>query len=143
MALLKGTQANLAFLTTATGVKHQCLLHHHLEEFSLTILDQSAGHYALLGLGNTAHPVSVDTTVLFDVEDKRVPGLAYLQDLDTEDKVNTNPPTTGPNAVPQTEEALHSTILLPPWLTKEIEAAEVTSFIDLFLFIHKKAHGQD
>eukprot|EP00957_Ditylum_brightwellii_P077787 5911189-Ditylum_brightwellii.AAC.1 len=86
MALLKGTQANLAFLTTATGVKHQCLLYHHLEEFGLTILNQPSGHYTLLGLGDTAHPISVDTKVLFNVEDKMVPGLSYLQDLDTKDK---------------------------------------------------------
>eukprot|EP00957_Ditylum_brightwellii_P101986 7773394-Ditylum_brightwellii.AAC.1 len=112
--LLKETQANLVFLTTAPGVKHQCLLYHHLEEFGLTILDQPAGHYVLLGLGNTVHAVSVDTMVLFDVKDKRVPGLVYLQDLDTKDKVNSNPPTTGPNTVPQSEEALHNTILLAP-----------------------------
>eukprot|EP00957_Ditylum_brightwellii_P182299 13888189-Ditylum_brightwellii.AAC.1 len=72
-----------------------------------------------------------------------VPGLAYFQDLDTKEKVNANPATTGPNAVPQTEEALHITILLPPWLTKEIKEAEVTSFLVLFLLICKKAHDQD
>eukprot|EP00957_Ditylum_brightwellii_P160320 12204068-Ditylum_brightwellii.AAC.1 len=85
-SLLKGTQVNLAFLTTATGVKHQCLLYHHLEEFGSTVLNQPSGHYTLLGLGDTSHPVSIATKVLFDVEDKRFPGLAYLQDLDTEDK---------------------------------------------------------
>eukprot|EP00957_Ditylum_brightwellii_P160742 12237553-Ditylum_brightwellii.AAC.1 len=84
--LLKETQVNLAFLTMTTGVKNQCFLYHNLEEFGSTILNQPAGHYALLALGDKAQPISVDTAVLFDVEDKRVPGLAYLQDLDTTDK---------------------------------------------------------
>mmetsp|Transcript_14108 Transcript_14108/g.17930 ORF Transcript_14108/g.17930 Transcript_14108/m.17930 type:complete len:149 (+) Transcript_14108:516-962(+) len=101
--LLKRTQANLAFFTTATGVKHQCLLYHHLEEFGSTILNQQAGHYALLGLGDSAQPVSVNTMVLSDVEDKIVPDVACLKDLDTTDKVNANPPATGPNAVQKTE----------------------------------------
>eukprot|EP00957_Ditylum_brightwellii_P202490 15330428-Ditylum_brightwellii.AAC.1 len=107
------------------GVKHQCLLYHHLKEFALTILNRQAGHYALLGLGDSAQPVTMDILVLFDIEDKMDPGLAYLKDLDTLDKANANPLTTGPNAVQRTEELLHSTILLSPWITKEIDATKV------------------
>eukprot|EP00957_Ditylum_brightwellii_P008010 607751-Ditylum_brightwellii.AAC.1 len=46
--LLKEAQANLTFLTMETGVKHQCLLYHHLEEFGSAILNQQKGHYALI-----------------------------------------------------------------------------------------------
>eukprot|EP00957_Ditylum_brightwellii_P204513 15339619-Ditylum_brightwellii.AAC.1 len=111
--LLQGAQANLGFLTTAAGVKNHCLLYHYLEESGSPILNQQRGHYALFGFGDSAQPVTVNTAILFDVEDKHVLGLAYLQDLDTTDKINASPPTTGPNAIPRTEEVLHSTILLP------------------------------
>eukprot|EP00957_Ditylum_brightwellii_P015105 1139243-Ditylum_brightwellii.AAC.1 len=141
--LLQGTQANLAFLTTATVVKHQCLLYHHLEEFALPILNQQAEHYALVGFGDSVQPVTIDISVLFDVKNKHIPGLVYLKDLDTVDKANANPPTTGPNTVPRTEEALHSIILLPLWIIKVIEEAEASSFVKLFLLVCEKAHDQD
>eukprot|EP00957_Ditylum_brightwellii_P159778 12161750-Ditylum_brightwellii.AAC.1 len=141
--LLKGAQANLGFLTIATGVKHHCLLYHHQEEFGSPILNQQRGHYALFGFRDSAQPVTFGISVLFDVKDKRVPGLAYLKDLDAADKINVNPPTTRTNGVPRTEEVLHSTIILPTWITKAIEEAEVSSFIELFLMVCKKAHDQD
>eukprot|EP00957_Ditylum_brightwellii_P002205 169629-Ditylum_brightwellii.AAC.1 len=87
--------------------------------------------------------MTVNISVLFDVEDKRVPGLAYLQDLDTAEKINADPPTTDPNAIPRTEEVLYSTILLPPWITKAIDKADASSFIEIYLVVCKKAHDQD
>eukprot|EP00957_Ditylum_brightwellii_P124207 9467855-Ditylum_brightwellii.AAC.1 len=79
---------------------------------------------ALMGMGDSAMPVRVKMSTLFGVEDKQVPGLAYLKDLDSEAKVDLKPPTAGRNAITRTEEGLHSTILLPPWVTKVIEEAE-------------------
>eukprot|EP00957_Ditylum_brightwellii_P117612 8970432-Ditylum_brightwellii.AAC.1 len=70
-------------------------------------------------------------------------GLTYLKGLGTVNKVNVNPPTMGTNAVQRTQEALHSTILLPPWITKEIKAADASSFSKLFLLVCEKAHDQD
>eukprot|EP00957_Ditylum_brightwellii_P147185 11207904-Ditylum_brightwellii.AAC.1 len=142
-SLLQGAQANLGFLTTATGVKHHFLLYHYLEEFGSLILNQQRGHYALFGFRDSAQPVTVNTSVLFDVADKHVPGLAYLQDLDTADNINTDPPTTGPNTIPRTEEVLHSTILLPPWITKAMDKAEASSFTKIYLVVCEKAHDQD
>eukprot|EP00957_Ditylum_brightwellii_P081070 6166074-Ditylum_brightwellii.AAC.1 len=141
--LLQGAQANLNFLTTVAGVKHYCLLYHHLEDFGSPILNQQRGHYALFGSGDSAQPVTVNTSVLFDVEDKHIPGLAYLQDLDMADKINADPPTTGSSAIPRTEEVLHSTILLPPWITKAIDEAEASSFTEIYLVVCQKAHDQD
>eukprot|EP00957_Ditylum_brightwellii_P015801 1190048-Ditylum_brightwellii.AAC.1 len=140
---LKGAQTNPGFLTTAIGVKHHCLLYHHLEEFGSPILNQQRGQYALFGFGDSTQPVKVDISVLFNIKDKQVLGLAYLQDLDTANKINADPSTTGPNTIPRTEEVLHSTILLPPWITKAIDKAEASSFVEIFLVVHEKAHDQD
>eukprot|EP00957_Ditylum_brightwellii_P212347 15367195-Ditylum_brightwellii.AAC.3 len=141
--LLKGSQANLAFLTMATGVKHQCLLYHHLEEFESAILNQQKGHYALLSFGDSTQPVIVHTDILFNGKDKSVPGLDYLKDIDNQTKLDANPPTIGMCVILQTEIAFHSTILLPPWITKELKVAEVTMFSEIFLLIQEKAHDQD
>eukprot|EP00957_Ditylum_brightwellii_P016133 1214573-Ditylum_brightwellii.AAC.1 len=107
---LKGSQENLAFLTTMTGVKHQCLIAHHLEEFGSTILNTQTGHYTLIIIGDNTHLVMVDTFVLFDMEDKSIPGLDYLKDLDMVARVDINLLTTGQRTIPRTEVALHSTI---------------------------------
>eukprot|EP00957_Ditylum_brightwellii_P153901 11714666-Ditylum_brightwellii.AAC.1 len=84
----------------------------------------------------------VDTEVLFKVEDKSVLGLDYFKDIDTPVKLDVNPPTIGTCTVLQLEVALHSTILLPPWITKELEASEVTTLSKIFLLIQEKAHDQ-
>eukprot|EP00957_Ditylum_brightwellii_P052989 4017434-Ditylum_brightwellii.AAC.1 len=113
-ALLSGASAHLAFLTTATGTRNTCLLYHHCERQGSPIIGQAESYMALMGIGDLAIPVCVEMSTLFDVEDKQVPGLAYLKDLESEEKVDLKPPTAGCNTITCTEEGLHSTILLPP-----------------------------
>eukprot|EP00957_Ditylum_brightwellii_P161740 12314728-Ditylum_brightwellii.AAC.2 len=52
--LVQGHQSDLVFLTTATRVKYQCLIYHHLEKFVSPILNQTAGHYVLIRFGDSA-----------------------------------------------------------------------------------------
>eukprot|EP00957_Ditylum_brightwellii_P208331 15356886-Ditylum_brightwellii.AAC.1 len=141
--LLKGAQANLAFLNTTMGLKYRCLIYRHLEEFGSLILNQQARHYALLGFGNSTQPVTIDTTILFDAEDKNIPRLDYIKDLDTPTKLNVKPSTNGTHEVQRTKVALHSTILLPCWIPKELEETKVSTFFEIFLLIQEKAHSQD
>eukprot|EP00957_Ditylum_brightwellii_P083051 6312933-Ditylum_brightwellii.AAC.1 len=76
-------------------MKYQCLLYHHLKKFGSSNLKQQSGHFALLGFGKSTQPLIVNTTVLFNIEDKSIPSIDYLKDLDATNKINTNPPTTG------------------------------------------------
>eukprot|EP00957_Ditylum_brightwellii_P073497 5584989-Ditylum_brightwellii.AAC.1 len=80
---MQGQQANLTFITTATGLYETCHIYHHLEQSGSPILVTETKHFALLGFGATAQPVKVNTATLLDVEDKQVPGAAYFRNIDT------------------------------------------------------------
>eukprot|EP00957_Ditylum_brightwellii_P124472 9486240-Ditylum_brightwellii.AAC.1 len=120
-----------------------CNIYHHLDWHGSSLLGTKVKHFALLGFNKKAQPVLINTATLFNVKDKSVPGATYVHNLDTKAVVDTVPPSSGKSTMTCTIVTLHSSFLLPPWLTKTIVEAGASTFTNIFLAICEAVHDLD